>query len=244
MTVRVPGLAAPAFNGTTVLQVAEYSANGSYVGTIFAFDKEFDPFVFEMAPSMVNSPFLVDAYGMITVNGYLDFEVQSMYVISVTLNETITRACPFSSNASFVITLLDVPEPPYFSVLSSGFNMPEEQSTPYNTSGTAVFTARDVTAGNTSTVTVAVTAVTIVMSLSGVTYSRSTALPYFVVVSPSGGACVGGVACVLQVSSSSPRMDYDVGLRGLNVTITATGATGLTTSVVVPIVITNVNEGE
>ena len=218
------------------------SANGSYVATLYAADKENDPFVFEQFQTQPPSPFLVDPYGVVTVNGWLDFATTSSYVIAVSLNETITRACPFSNYTTFTITVLDAPDAPLFTLSTPSWSLPEESRSPYNSSGVATLTAVDPTASNTSLVTVAVSRVVVGSFVGGVAYSQLATSPYFDVVSSSGAACTGGAVCFLRVSPSSPRMDYDTGLRSLTVTLTATGATGLATPTSVTVAVVGYNE--
>ena len=48
---------------------------------------------------------------------------------------------------------------------------------------------------------------------------------------------------MLAVAAGSPRLDYDAGLRYVLATVTAVGATALSTSIVVNVTVQPVNEG-
>ena len=230
------------FVRTVCTTLRPHSARGTRVGTVSAVDAEGDAFVFLLQPQSSSLPFLVDKYGNVTVDGSLDFKVVTSYTLVVTVNETISRACPLTNTTTLTVSIVDVPDAPYFTVATAAVSIPEERVWPYNTSGVATFTALDYTPGNTSLVSLSVTGVAVTTAMGGYNYTRATTLPYFNVTTGAGARCSGGGACMLMVTTVSPRMDYDTGLRALAVTVTATGATGLKTSVVVVVTIVNYNE--
>ena len=227
--------------------VPDGSPVGTVIGQATAYDPDGDPFVFALvAVAGSYPPFRVDSTGVITVDGNINYVATPSFTLTLSVNETwVSRDCLLSTVGTVTVNVGDLPDAPYWTAHTVNASLAEEHVSPYTASGTFVFTVQDYTPANTSAVTVAVTGVVVTQSIAGVLYTRPSAAVYFDVVSAADGtACIGGVTCTLRVSGSSPRMDYDVpgGLRAVNLTLTATGATGLTSAVSVEVDITNINE--
>ena len=107
--------------------------------------------------------------------------------------------------------------------------------------------AVDPSASNTSLMTVGVEEVDVLMvereGAPAVSRFSSGALWVSVVRTGGGGPCTGGVTCELEVSASSPALDYDTGLRGLVVTLAWESSGGLVTRSVVEVELRPRNEG-
>ena len=222
------------------------SAAGTTVGSITGFDTNGDPFVFQLVPSSSQRLFRVAADGAVTVVGPLDFEAAPAHVLSVTIVETSSgRNCPLATTADFVVTVLNQPDPPELVALSAHLAVAEESTYPALAAPASGFMrALDLLPANTSLITVAVTAAVerrlVQVSLLSI---EAPTVCFAAVSTLDGAACVGGVACSLQLVRSCPRLDYDAGLRGFTLLVNATGATGLWTSTVVDVTVESVNEG-
>lgn len=113
--------------------------------------------------------------------------------------------------------------------------------------GYGYLTAVDPKASNTSLMTVGVEEVLVLMvereGAPAVSRFPSGATWVSVVRPGGGGPCGGGAACELEVSASSPALDYDTGLRGLVVTLAWESSAGLVTRSVVEVEVRPRNEG-
>jgi hypothetical protein len=68
---------------------------------------------------------------------------------------------------------------------------------------------------------------------------------YFEIVrSSDNGTCRGGDNCILRVVLNRPAMDYDAGMRGVNVSLTVTDSNGaFTTASNFTVVVNDINQG-
>ena len=195
-----------------------------------------------------------------TASGWLDYEQQSDYHLSVLLVE-VANAIPGSpllqavqGNASQVISVVDVNESPYFVTVPTEYRVDDEAlfpayATPYSSTGIRVvsldpyvtasyhgvfLTVFDEDLGNNSALVVTVTSVS--SSDSG----------YLEALGTDGTTCVGNMNCTLRVRADAPRIDYDAPnlMRVINVTVTVTDPTGLVaTTAMFDAVVEDVNQG-
>ena len=224
-------------NGTSIVQYAYYDDDGDAANFV-----------------LLNNvgPFSVTTAGLLYVDtskGWLNYESLSSYSLSIGLVEVSNKlsSSPLlwaaQGNTTNSISVVDVNEYPYFRVLPNNYSIDEESVyptsvTPYTSNGNMTMTLNplvlssyngvyitvyDDDGGNNSAVVVSVT------SFSSANGSNSA---YFEVVNATGGICRGNQNCTLRVRSGAPRMNYDApdALRWVNVTLTVTDPTGLTTT--------------
>ena len=197
-----------------------------------AYDDDGDAVEFSLVNDTAG-PFSLTTSGLLYVDtskGWLDYERVQVYNLSVRVREVSNRvsASPLlnasQGYASEVIRVLDVREAPYFVNAPWKYYIDEESvyptmATPRQNGSFIMVSDEDV--GNNSALAVSVSSM-----VNGV------AVSYFEVVNSSGSACLGGMTCVLRVRSDSPRMNYDApsSLRMINVTLTVSDSTGLSSS--------------
>ena len=225
-------------NGTSIVQYAYYDDDGDAANFV-----------------LLNNvgPFSVTTSGLLYVDtskGWLNYESLSSYSLSVGLREASNKVASSpllwaaQGNTTNSISVVDVNEYPYFRVLPNNYSIDEESVypssvTPYTSNGNMTMTLNplvlssyngvyitvyDDDGGNNSALVVSVT------SFSSANGSNSA---YFEVVNASStGPCIGNQNCTLRVRSGAPRMNYDApdALRWVNVTLTVTDPTGLTTT--------------
>ena len=222
------------------------SGNGTFLSQLLQFDDDPDPFRFTLVNDS-SGPFSMNSSGylrMDTSKGALNFEERSTYVLTVSLQETSNQlgsALLFASqgNLTITITVLDVNEFPYFVGVPSGYRIDEESANPNVTTamvagvnGTFIIVG-DQDFGNDSALTV-----TTVSGALG--YGSS----YFEVVTAGGDVCRGAQQCVLRVRSGSPRMNFDAGLRTINVTLNVSDSTGRSTlTPMFNVTVNDINQG-
>ena len=219
------------------------STVGTVIATVIATDPDGDSFVFTITDTG-GGPFSIGAIsGAITVTplGSLNYEAQSSYTVAVTVQETtVARGVPLNTTILVTVAVVDVNEPPYFSVLPNGYTLDEESvypmvATPYTTNGVMVVSSDPLVAvpfngafvsvndedfGNNSALVVTATS-------SGVNTS------YLEVVNAvTGGPCRGGQNCTLRVQRGSSRVNYDApaAMRWIAVVVMVQDSTGLSAS--------------
>jgi hypothetical protein len=174
--------------------------------------------------------------------GLLNFELKSRYTMVVSLMEVYNGAMgalqyAMQGNVALFLRVLDVNEAPIFSVLPTGYSVNEEAAnftTVVPSSGGSFIVVTDEDAGNSSSLVVTVRS-------SAVGFSSS----YFEIVRANTTvACRGGENCILIVKFLRPAMDYDAGMRGVNVSLTVTDSNGaFTTASNFTVVVNNTNQG-
>ena len=195
------------------------------------------------------APFSLTAGGLLYVDtskGWLNYELTNAYSLSIGLREVSNKGTTpllwsAQGNVSQGVSVVDVNEYPYFSILPNGYKVDEEsvypmEVTAYTTSGFMITTVNpwvtvsyngtfvyvnDEDGGNNSALVVSVTSV-----------SGSNSSYFEVVNATTGGACRGGQNCTLRIRQGSPRINYDApdSLSWINVTLTVTDPTGLATN--------------
>ena len=214
-----------------------------------ASDPDADPMRFDLIDDG-GGPFSLSSTGELTVNtskGWLDYEVTQLYTVKLGLRE-VSNAILNSSllyatqgNVTLQIRVTDVNEAPYFSVLPSGYRLAEESpilshalpTVPGALGGYSIV-VNDEDFGNNS-------ALTLTTASSAVGFGAN----YFEVVNASTNAtCRGGDLCVLRLRVNSSRVDYDAGIRSINVTLTVTDSLSASaTTGVFSVGINDINQG-
>lgn len=220
------------------------SVGGTVLGTLHGVDPDGDPLRFDLT-SDGGGPFSMSSTGTLYVDtskGWLDFEGVRQYVLTVSLSESsnalgTSLLSASQGSASLAVSVLDVNERPVFSSMASasGWHIAEESTYPsvVSVTGGVYIRLSDNDTGNGSTLLVSTTSA-----------SSGFGSGYFELVGVSSGTtCRGSEDCVLRVSSASPRLDYDAGLRVVNVSIVITDATGLSsTSSVFAVSVDDINQ--
>ena len=190
-------------------------------------------------------PFSLSTSGLLTVNtslGWVNYEAKSTYTLTIGLQEVsnaLGTALLYAreGNTTLVVNVRDVNEAPYFVNVPGAYRINEESTSPTVvtpfTNGTNIM-VQDEDIGNNSALVVNV-------SSSATGYGSG----YFEVVNASGSACRGGLPCVLRMMAGSPVIDYDAGIRSINVTVTVRDP--LSAAAVTPlfnVTVDDINQGE
>ncbi len=230
----------------TCLHCFPCSEDGTFLSQLLQFDDDPDPFVFTLVNDS-SGPFSMNSSGYLRVDtskGRLNFEERTTYVLTVSLRESnnqLGSALLYASqgNLTITITVVDVNESPYFVGVPSGYRIDEESANPNVTTAVvpgvngSFIIVGDQDFGNDSALTV-----TTVSDAIGFGSS------YFEVVNVIGGECLGGQECVLRVRSGSPRMNYDAGMRTINVTLNVSDPTGRSTlTPMFNVTVNDINQG-
>jgi hypothetical protein len=142
-----------------------------------------------------------------------------------------------SGNANVLVSVEDVNEAPMFSVLPTGYSVDEEAvnyTTVVPSLGGSFIVVTDEDGGNSSSLELSIRS-------SAAGFSSS----YFEIVRVSdNGTCRGGDNCILRVVLDRPALDYDAGMRGVNVSLTVTDSNGaFTTASNFTVVVNDINQG-
>jgi hypothetical protein len=173
--------------------------------------------------------------------GLLNFEAKSLYTMVVSLVEVSNAFGPLlsavSGNANVLVSVEDVNEAPMFSVLPTGYSVDEEAvnyTTVVPSLGGSFIVVTDEDGGNSSSLELSIRS-------SAAGFSSS----YFEIVRASdNGTCRGGDNCILRVVLDRPALDYDAGMRGVNVSLTVTDSNGaFTTASNFTVVVNDINQG-
>ena len=239
------------------------SVNGTFVNQLAYYDDDGDSAVFTLFTNTY--PLSLSPNGLLyvdTAKGWLDFELVTTYVLSIGLREVSNKVASspllwaLQGNTTETVSVVDVNEYPYFSVIPNGYRVDEEsvypmEVTPYTTNGIMVVTLNPFTTASYNGTFVSVydedwgNNSALVVSVTSVSGSNSS---YFEVVNATtGGACRGGQNCTLRIRQGSPRINYDApdSLSWINVTLTVTDPTGLATNTsAFNVTINDVNQGD
>jgi hypothetical protein len=214
--------------------------NNTLIGRVTGVDPDADPLLYSIV-ALDGCPVRMNSSGHMFVDGLLNFEARSLYTMVVSLVEVSNAmgALQYATqgNATLFLRVVDVNEAPIFSVLPTGYSLDEEAAN-YTivapSSGGSFIAVTDEDAGNSSSLVI-----TVRSSAAGFASS------YFEVVRASdNGTCRGGDSCVLRVVLKRPALNYDAGLRGVNVSLTVTDSNGaFTRASNFTVVVNDINQG-
>jgi hypothetical protein len=219
------------------------SANNTFIGRVTGFDTDADPLLYSIV-TLDGCPVRMNSSGHVLVDrdaGLLNFEAKSLYTMVVSLMEVSNAmgALQYATqgNVTLFLRVVDVNEAPTFSALPTGYSVNEEAvnyTTVVPSLGGSFIVVTDEDGGNLTSLVIAVRS-------SAVGFSSS----YFEIVrSSDNGTCRGGDNCILRVVLNRPAMDYDAGMRGVNVSLTVTDSKGaFTTASNFTVVVNDINQG-
>jgi hypothetical protein len=224
------------------------SVHGSVVVQLNGSDPDSNPFRFDMVDDG-GGPFSITMSGLLTVDtsrGWLDYEVTPSYTVVLSLREVsnaVNNGSLLSAtqgNTTLQVRVVDINEAPYFSVLPSGYHLSEESP--------ALTRATPSTAGALGGYSIVVgdedfsdNSALVVSTVSNATGFGSA---YFEVVnSTTNGTCRGGQLCVLRLRSDASRIDFDAGLRSIDVAVTVTDSDLASTVVYFNVSVDDINQG-
>ena len=219
------------------------SDNDTLIGRVIGFDPDGDEVRLDVV-DLDGCPVRMNSSGHVFVSrdaGLLNFEAKSLYTMVVSLME-VSKAMgalqyATQGNVTLFLRVVDVNEAPTFSALPTGYSVDEEAvnyTTVVPSLGGSFIVVTDEDGGNLTSLVIAVRS-------SAVGFSSS----YFEIVrSSDNGTCRGGDNCILRVVLNRPAMDYDAGMRGVNVSLTVTDSNGaFTTASNFTVTVNNINQG-